>query len=299
MSKNKKKILVILFFLVGIVLTLTFTYTKYVHNSVWSYYLESKGFYFSSDYLDIEEKTNTNLKWDGSNINFNIKNYLNEESVTSYDITYKVTCTVEGDASSYSKCVINDNEETFEGTLSGYEACINNTSDGVDVSEYNKKECNLNGYTWYIAPSDKELYFNVVSTDDTKSIEDVSVKIEVDSLTPYKQTLIGKFLLHKVSTDEDNFLYEYQNYTEYDKLVISNLSETDKCLFVKWDSALLRIDSNVDEFINYKTDEDDYINEITVKINSKKDKSLIFYRLDLEKTYTINDLTVIELDNCE
>ena len=58
---KKKNILILCGILVGIVLlNYAYTYAKYVANSTWNYYLQSKEFFFSSDSLDSEGFKNVN-----------------------------------------------------------------------------------------------------------------------------------------------------------------------------------------------------------------------------------------------
>lgn len=297
MFKKRKKMIFLLLLVMGVI-TISLTYSKYIYNNVWNYYLKSKEFYFSSNSLSYDSKKNTNLNWDGSAISFNLKNYINSESITDYDIRYKVTCSVEGDAKEYAKCVLNDSDSsTHSGVLTSNKKCINTTGDGVNVSSYNRADCNINGYTWKVETTDKDLSFNVILTDNTKSLEDVSVKLEAESTSPYKQKLTGYFELHKSLESEEKVLYEYNNYTNYDELIISNPLDTKKCLLVKWDSDIFRIDSKTDEFISYGTD-NNYINEIKIAIDKNKSKSLKFYKLDLENNYSLNDFTINEI-NCE
>lgn len=297
MFKNRKKLVFLLLLMIGAI-TVTLTYSKYVYNNIWNYYLKSKGFYFSSNSLSNNGKKNTDLNWDGNPISFNIKNYTNNELITDYDITYKVTCSIEGDAKEYSKCVINDSDSsTYNGVLTSNKKCINNTNDGVNVSSYDKVDCSVNKYIWNIESTSKELSFNVILTDDTKSLEDISVKIEAESLSPYKQKLIGYYQLHKQLVVEKDILYEYKNYVNYDELIIFNPLDSKKCLSIEWDSTLLRIDSELEEFNRYET-KNNYINKINIEIDKNNTKNFKFYKFDLENSYSLSDLTINEL-NCE
>ena len=289
--------LLLLFAIIGVV-TVTLTYSKYIYNNVWNYYLESKEFYFSSNSLNNNGKKNTNLNWDGNSIYFNLKNHSNSESITDYDISYNVACSIEGEAKEYAKCVLNGSDlSTYNGVLTSNKKCINNTDDGVNVSSYDKVDCNLNGYTWNVETTSKDLFFDVVLTDNTKSLEDVSVKIEAQSTAPYKQKLVGYYQLHKQLVVEDEILYEYHNYTNYDELIVYNPLDSKKCLSINWDSELLRIEAKLDEFFEYKTN-NNYIYEIKFDLNSNSTKIIKFYKFDLENKYSLSDLKINE-SNCE
>ena len=55
MKKHKKKILLVCLIFIGILgLNVTVTYSKYVANNIYNYFLNSKQFYFASDSLDRE-----------------------------------------------------------------------------------------------------------------------------------------------------------------------------------------------------------------------------------------------------
>ena len=77
MKIKRNRLLIILFIIILFVVTATFTLGKYAYNNAWNYYLSSKGFYFESDLLSINTKKNSLLRWDGSDISFEIRNSQN------------------------------------------------------------------------------------------------------------------------------------------------------------------------------------------------------------------------------
>ena len=94
MRKKKKYLFLTLLVVIGLpLLFYSFTFSKYISDSIWDYYLQSRGFYFTSDYLGEDIVQNIDNLWDGGSVHFNVKNNLNEKVVTSYDIEYQVTCT--------------------------------------------------------------------------------------------------------------------------------------------------------------------------------------------------------------
>ena len=193
MKKRSKRIIITLVVILIFMATATLTLGKYAYNNAWNYYLSSKGFYFESDLLDINTKKNSLLKWDGSDINFLIKNSQNDKLISEYDISYKITCEVLGEESSYIKCNLNNtNASVFNGTLATTSKCINNIND-VDVTLFSKSECEVNGYKWKDEVISKNNYFNLELTDSTKNIDEVSVKI------------IAQFKIPKTATKNDLF----------------------------------------------------------------------------------------------
>ena len=290
MKLKKKKLLFLIPVIVVIVLTIiTTSYSKYVHNSIRSYYLKSKGFYFTSENLSPNTKKNTNLSWDGTNITFTIKNNLSDDEITSFDIPYRVTCEIIGNNNQTCN-LYNTGTNTYTGTLSGSSRCVNNTDDGVNVTSLNKTNCEVGGYTWYREKSQKELYFNIESQD---TVTDVNVRITVESLNKYRQTLIGTYKLHKKNVLSDEVVTKYENYSNYDKLIITNTTNSKKCISMSFDSTKLRLNNEL-TLKSYQTDSNNYINELEIEVNSNDRKELYFYKVDLSANYTLNDLGIEE-----
>lgn len=290
MEKITKTLLISVLGLITILLlTKGVTYAKYATNSVWNYYLESKDFYFSSDYLSLEGTKNVENNWDLNNIYFNIKNSYNDILATEYDINYKVTCTTNNDNVS---CNLNDtNKNSFTGVLSSVHKCVNEV-DTQNVSELDKTECELNGYEWKSIVSTKEIYFNLTSDVDYES---VIVNIKVESTSPFKKTLLGTFELTKDKSINGVVSLSYNNYDNYDRLVVSNSYNIEKCARISFDSTKLRIETPLTDVISFNKDENGYINSIILNIEAQKNKTFKFYKLD-EEVYSKEDFTIIEAD---
>lgn len=298
MKKYSKKIIFVLVFLAVFVAATSLTFGKYIYNSAWNYYLTSKGFYFKSDLLDINSRTNSILKWDGSNVIFNIKNSQNDELISEYDITYKVSCEVLGDETDYISCKLNgaDSDE-FTGNLVSLSKCLNKKDD-IDVSSYSKAECEINGYEWKEDVANKENYFNLELTDSTKSIDEVTVKIVAESIIPYHEILEGVFILNRVAGKEEEIVVNYESHSEYDELSIINTTETNKCLEITFESNDYSIDPNEISYLDYKTDDSKKINKIDIKIPRKNSGIYKFYKINQEKVYSEDNIKILEKE-CE
>lgn len=270
-----------------------FTYAKYVYNKAQDYYLSSRKFYFESDYLGTESITNVNNLWDLGSIQFNVRNNDNDALITNYNITYTVECTIEGDASNYLSCNINDPNN---GTLSSTLGCTNNTNDLVDVSGYDEATCNNSNYNWENQITTNDIYFDIEKTDNTYNLEDVTVNIRVTSTSPYEKVLLGKFVLHKKETDEVNVTSNYEDYDNYGRLNIYNTSEVNKCIQVSWNADNLKIDSINQEFSSYLVDANNYINSIIIPIETKRSKSYVFYKNG--GIYDNTSFTISDSDDC-
>lgn len=299
MKKFKKYIFILV--LVAIVVLLsksTYTLAKYVYNSAWDYYLKSKEFYFSSDYLATTVVKNVDNLWNGESVYFNIKNNYNQTIITDYDISYKAVCSVQGDASSYVQCHLNGSDSnTSEGVLSAYQTCINNKNNGINVSSYDKTSCELGGYEWNNQIATKDLYFDIVLIDDNYEISDLTVNVTVTSTSPYKKILTGDFFLRKASINENDITMEYKNYSNYGRLIVTNTYSVSKCVKIMWNANNLLIDLE-DEISYYGTDNDGYINEIAFNIGAKNSIGYIFYKRDFSETYDITEFSIIDSNNC-
>lgn len=283
----KKKIIIFGIILITIILiTSGFTFARYVSKSIWNYYLESQGFYLSSDKLSEDTSQNVDTLWDGESIHFSLTNTLNNEYGTDYDIDYTVNCVTNNG----SECYINGTDSsTYNGVLSTYSVCVNNKDDGVDTSSFDKTNCEINGYEWDNIPTVKDLYFDIADKD----LSEVTATITVTSTSPYTKTLTGDFILTKDKNIVGNITMDYQNYSSYDNLVISNSYDNDKCVKITWNADNLRIDSN--DFLSYQTDSNGYINEIDIKINKKNNINYKFYKVN-DNTYSTKDFNLTEIE---
>lgn len=294
MKQRSKRIIITLVVILIFMATATLTLGKYAYNNAWNYYLTSKGFYFESDLLDINTKKNSLLKWDGSNINFDIKNSQNDKLISEYDISYKITCEVLGEESNYMKCNLNDtNDSVFNGTLATTSKCINDIDD-IDVTLFSKAECEVSGYKWIEEVISKNNYFNLELTDPTKSIDEVSVKIIAESITPYHQTLTGVFNINRVEGVDLEIVPTYQEYREYSELSITNITTSEKCVSVVFDSSKYSLDLNENDILEYLMDSNDKINSIKLILNKESSKSYKFYKINSNEIYSVNDFLIEE-----
>lgn len=295
MKKNKKNLLLGLIFCLSFYLLVSsFSIAKYVVSFVWDYYLETKGFYLSSNQLNKQGIQNVDNSWDGDKVYFNLKNSLNKEVITSYDIEYQVSCTVKDSAT--SSCHLNGTDySSLTRTLASIQNCVNNTEDEVDVSSYEQTECELGGYDWVSQVASKDLYFEIIPNSQEFEVDEVEVEIEVTSTKPYKKTLKGTFILHKSDTLEDMITMDYQEYSEYSKLIVSNSYLEEKEVKITWDPTKLMIDDYDEELVTLVIDNNE-IKGIEFEIGSKESKGFIFYKKDLETIIKVDDF-IIELEN--
>ncbi len=287
MKHRKYLIIIFLFTLALMVVYFGTTYAKYVYKEAHNYYLQSKGFYFTSDYLDVNTKQTVNNYWDGSSVYFNIKNNINESIVTDYDINYKVKCTTNN---ANATCNLNGSgKNEIDGVLKLNAVCENNTSDGVDTSTFTYEECSSNGYTWNNKVVSEEMYFDIVGDD----ISRVNVNLEISSISPYKKTLVGKFILNKVKTTTDIDI-KYKDYSEYGILNLRNNSNTTRCVVVSFDPNNLLV-NEYNTAKSYTKNSDNYIDSLTISINSSSSANYKFYKKN-NITYDASSFTIVDID---
>ena len=301
MKKKKKQIIIFsVIVLVAILMSLTPTIAKYAKNVYWNYYLQSKGFYFNSDFLAFDSKHNDYNSWTGESITFNVRNSQNDVLVTDYDISYKATCKIVGVEASYAKCLMNGSAtNVWEGSLPSSKTCTNDTGDSVDVSGYSKTECELGGYTFENHTVSSELYFDVVLTDPMQELSEFIVNVEVESTTPYKKVLIGDFAIKKAMELALNINKKYSDHGEYGKLIVSNPLSNMVCVNIKWNSEELLIDEEKENFNEYKIDANGYLTEIQLYINESSSIDYNFYKKNTNRVFQIEDFTVTACKSSE
>ena len=285
MKKRYKIILIVVLigFCLGLFLT---TLARYSSSNVWNYYLESQGFYFSSDNLS-NDQVNVDTFWDGSSVHFNLKNFSNNNLITSKDISYQVSCEV---IDSDIPCTLNGTESsTVNGVLSKSSRCVNDI-DQIDVSSMNKTECEVAGYTWENISVTNDLYFDI----DSDEITDVSVLITVNSTSPFRKTMSGIFNLSKSDVVTGNIDYSVNHYDSFDELIISNSYDTGKCVSVSFDSSKRVVDLTSDMNI-LSSDNNGYVNSFSFGVGSMSNEKIIFYN---KTGLDFNDIVVGETDEC-
>lgn len=280
---------------VTFIATQALSLAKYTTNKVWDYYLESKGFYFSSP--DFKDNIIYNNNWDGGSTSFTLTNSLNNSLVSSYDIEYNVTCTIKGDSSTSAKCTLNgEDSNTFSGTLSSYSGCSNKKSEN-DVSSLDKETCIKENYEWKNLETTKEIYFDIENIEE-KELAGLTVIIEVSSTSPYKKSFTQEYVLNKGISEIGSFTKKYKEDGNYGSLTISNSYNEDKCAKLSWDSDKINIDLDKDSVSSIETDTKGYINSITFKISRKDSINFKFYSFNNTEVTNENLFTLIESNSC-
>ena len=295
MKHKKKIILLTIIFCSILIIIVSSTFAKYVYNSAWSYYLHSRGFYFYSDSLNNDNKKNSILKWDGTDIKFEIRNNENDNLVSEYDISYTVTCEVLNEEKEYLSCNLNNTgESTSSGKLSSSSKCIDEKGE-KNVDNLIKSECELSGYTWKNEVTNKEISFNLELKDETKAIDEVSVQIKVESTYPYKKVLKGVYNLNLIE-EQMEYELDFQNFSAFGELTIINKLERDKCFYISFDEKELLYNNFSSEVIETYDTKDGIINKLKVKIKSNTSSVFDFYKIIPENEYSLENFTLEEIE---
>ena len=197
----KKKITIIISVIIVLLLLVALTRALYTSIYIQDYYLNSKGFYFETDY---DKKVDVYNFWDGSQIEFTVYN-TNKGKYTEDDIKYKVECTVLN-----GTCIINGSNNKYESTLKG------------------KKESKETLY-FDIDSIDKDIEVNIKIT----SISPYKKTISKQVLLHKDNDLVGSFNYELVNYDNYSLL-NISNYYNQDKCF--NIKWNNKDLLVSVDN---------------------------------------------------------------
>lgn len=285
---KKKKVIYILIGLIIIFASISLAYGRYIYNEIKDAYLATKSFYFNSDKLTTSRAIYQVDNWsavDPYNITINLNNRKNNLIHASSDITYEVTFV----CSNNVLCSIN----TTGGTLMAEE--ITDT-------------------------------FNAVVTPNAtfKEGDEAFIEIYVQSTSPYKKKLSGRFIFkigksgvtYKIDDKQgrpylnfnitntiDYYLVKeafgtYSKNDRIDRTTYRNLSEENKkkCISAQ---VTLTFDPNVvifdmtntvylkkETYTTTSINGFNYINSITFNMDSESSEFIKFYKADTNKDYT-------------
>lgn len=295
--KKHKKIAVLLVCIVLFVSSLFFiNYSRYVKDMVQTYYLRTKKFYFNSNRLTTLGKDYQSNPWiinDPNNYRISIamNTKLNSLKVMTDDVVYDVSCRVlrDGKESDVAKCF-------FEGEGEDTNS-MTRTISGKKGEEENLLE-NTDSFNIEVKP---------IKMDQLTDGDKVTIEIIANAITPYKQTLSGRFELvvgdYGVSYEIDDQIG--RRYIDCivtntvpleEKIVELTIAKPDEIIFDQNNSILDVIKkydqgSYTDEEwkkIGFGTtvDENGYINKIRFKVEEKSSRLVRFYKRDLGNNYT-------------
>lgn len=222
--KRKSRIILLLFIIsiVLIIITLMFinnTKAIYAKQSNWNYMYETSSIYIDSSLIKNDAKYVYN-NYDGSNISFLIKNYLEDSLVSSASIEYELECSSDNQLVS---CLVDTSSNTF--ISSG--KCYNQNN----LVLLEKEDCIKKGYQFVL---DKQSYEHSVKvTRNDSSIESANVTLLLKVKKPYTKEITTTLILNFSSNDGNIINFglrkENKNLCNY---FISNKFNTNKTILL-------------------------------------------------------------------
>ncbi len=173
--------------------------------------------------------------------------------------------------------------------------CENNTGDGVVVNHLDEMECKSDGYDWTIDTTTEDLYFQVTGLNNIVGLADVQVEVTVKSTTPYVKELSSIFKLSYDNTVWEQGILEHTSYPDYEKVVITNISDSVGNFLLKFNSDHLRISEIIPSTVNAGMD--GYVNEAEFEIEPRESVVIYFYKVVESEIIDESDFTIINLND--
>ena len=298
---RKASIIVLLVLIFGMIAS--FTFARYIYNVVYDYILETKGFYFNSSILTVNNKSYKINNWDGVNaypLMIDLNNRKNSLVKTDVDIAYEIRV----ECSSNVTC-----------SLSKESGVIDTVSEN-------------DSYTITVTP---------VAEFDENDV--ATVRTYATSTSPYKQTLSATYVIGVVKSkftynieDSPNDLFFTLNLTNsvaYYKVeeafgdyeigdsvsleAYEALSDIDKAkcysakITVTFDPNVAYLDMTAKPYLHRLTGSEQtvtidgyqYVTKFTFKVDATSSEKIIFYKADKTQNYTypiVNEDAIIDVD---
>ena len=307
-KKNRKKLnkktkyIIILISIFAVLFTLIATFGRYVYNMYHNYILETKGFYFNSSVMSINDSKHSINNWDGVNgypLTIDVNSKKNELLSTDVDISYEISV----ECSENIRCVLNKTEGviTTAKKLDSYVITI------YPMTNFTTNQT----ATVKTSATSTSPYVKTLSTTYTIGIEtsNFSYKI-IDS--PYSKYLTieftNAFTYYKVVTAFGNHsVGDNISIDDYNSLTAAQKKNcTSAQVTIDYDPNLILLDmtdatyknrvtnSETTETINGST----YVNGFTFKMEASSNAKIIFYKTDSSNDYTYpgNTTPIIDVD---
>jgi len=204
-------LLILLFIIVAlirIIIPASVTFSRYVYSKVRSYYLNSKEFYFNSDKLAVDTAYFEASNWSGVDlyeITINMNSRKNNLEMSKVNIDYRISY-------EYS---------AFKSDGTEYE----NSEDMLDFTI--SKDVALDGYAYgtILQSANNKDYFDIsIKPKQNVTLNNndyIFITVTAESLSPYKQTLVGEFKII-VGSIGMSYKIEDSNYSPYLEVIVTN-----------------------------------------------------------------------------
>ena len=309
-SKNKKrrklnkktKYIIILITIFVVLFTLIATFGRYVYNIYHNYILETKGFYFNSSVMSINDSKHSINNWDGVNgypLTIDVNSKKNELLSTDVDISYDIAV----ECSENIRCVLNKTEGviTTSKKLDSYTITIYPMTNFTTNQTATVKTSATSTYP----------YVKTLSTTYTIGIETSSFSYKIID-SPYSKYLTieftNAFTYYKVVTAFGNHsVGDNISIDEYNGLTAAQKQNcTSAQVTIDYDPNLLLLDMTDKTYKNRVNNSEttqtisgsSYVNGFSFKMEASSNAKIIFYKTDSSKDYTYpgNTPSIIDVD---
>lgn len=278
-KSNKKAILLTICILL-LAFVIQKTLSKYVIEIEDIHVQEAPAFYFESDFASVDTANQYVINdWDGANsrqIQFNVKNYLNQLLINEQKIKYKINA-----------AVIDENtEDGDDSTLLTLEL-KNADTDAIIANDESLEIVGntlaQNNYILKMTPN------GTIENDKT-----FKIRITITSTSPYEKELVGEINItaNSIESYETN-LIESSN-GEY---VILNIkvNEPDKDITIKYDNTKTILDKSSSTVNGLDITKGTTMDSFTIpKENLKKGNVYEIYFVKIEQTLTLGTDIICE-----
>ena len=301
--RKHRKISIIILLILIILLGGGLVFSRYVLNLVNNYILETKGFYFNSTVLNVNDKGYSINNWNGVDsytLTIDLNNRKSETRYTKADINYNA----------YAVC---------PNTVT----CVLSKTQGILY-----ENDHTDSYQLIVTP-----------TSPFGSGDEVIIKTYVESSFPYKKKLSATY---KIGVEKSKFSYEIVDtaYSKYLRLNLTNaityyevetafgshsvgdiikieeystLSPSDKAkcysaiVTLTFDPTVLFLDMTDDDYLNRLSTNyqeqtingHNYVKKFSFKVNATSTSTILFYKDDITMNYTypiVNNSSIIQVD---
>ena len=301
--RKHRKISIIVLLVLIVFLGIGLVFSRYILNLVNNYILETKGFYFNSSVLNVNDKGYSISNWNGVDsytLTIDLNNRKSDSRYTKADINYNI----------YANCP------------STVTCVLSKTSSIIYENDH------TDSYQLIVTP-----------INPFGSGEEVTVKTYVESSSPYKKRLSATYV---IGVEKSKFSYEIvdEPYSKYLRLNLTNAityyevetafgshsvgdiikieeyatltpAEQANCysaiVTLTFDPTVVFLDMTDDDYLNrLSTNYQEqtingfnYVKKFSFKVNATSTSTVLFYKDDITENYTypiVNNSSIIQVD---
>lgn len=267
---------------------------KYINYKEMNHYYESSKFYISSPILNKENKNNIINNYNFKPIEFIVKNSLNKNQITNYDINYQLECSINEDAKSYYKCTF---DNTTSSTISKE---LQKSSKCKEDNTLTEEECLKNNYTIELDEVINKHTLKVEKTKEEYQNNYITIEIKLTTTKPFTHNLTGTYILNINNDTQDiieiKSIKDLNSSCEY---IITNKFLTKKEVKLNINTDNVLIDETSSTYLNRLSNTinlNNYIDTFNININSFETKIINLYKKNFSIPCNRQDITYDIID---